>query len=261
MFKLLIVSSVLVFASNAQAMHEQWDWLLHKHIKEVNNGASTAVDYRGFANDKIELDSYLAGLSAVTDADYQTWNQDKQLAFLINSYNAYTVSLILTEYPNLKSIKDVGSVFSSPWSKRFVTLLGEKRSLDDIEHGLIREPGVFDEPRIHFAVNCASIGCPALRAEAYNEKALSAQLEEQTRAFLSDSSRNYSDGDRLHLSSLFKWYGDDFTNKSGSLQEFLANYAQELGANADELKSQRYKVSFLDYDWRLNGIGYFKTNE
>lgn len=254
MFKKLLLVSVLAFASNAQAMHEQWDSLLHKHIKDVNNGASTAVDYSGFANDKAELNTYLASLSAVKQEEYQTWNKDKQLAFLINSYNAYTVSLILTKYPDLESIKDLGNVFSSPWSKEFVTLLGEKRSLDDIEHGLIRESGVFDEPRIHFAVNCASIGCPALRAEAYNEDALSAQLDEQTRAFLSDSSRNYSKGNDLNLSSIFKWYGDDFKNKSGSLQTFLADYAQELGADSAKLNNQSYKVSFLDYDWRLNAV-------
>lgn len=254
MFKKLLFVSALAFACGAQAMHEQWDALLHKHIKAVNQGASTAVDYRGFSEDKSELNHYLASLSAVTEAEYQAWSKDKQLAFLINSYNAFTVSLILTQYPDLKSIKDLGSLFSSPWSKDFVTLLGEKRSLDDIEHGLIREPGVFDEPRIHFAVNCASIGCPALRAEAYQEQRLSAQLEAQTQAFLSDSSRNYVAGNTLNLSSIFKWYGQDFETKSGSLQAFLADYAEPLGAQVTTLKAQEYTVRFLDYDWRLNSV-------
>jgi hypothetical protein len=254
MLKKLLLVSVLAFASNAQAMHQPWDSLLHKHIKEVNNGASTTVDYRGFANDKAELKAYIASLSAVTPDEYQAWNKDKQLAFLINSYNANTVALILTKYPNLKSIKDLGSLFSSPWSKDIVSLLGEKRSLDDIEHGLIREPGVFDEPRIHFAVNCASIGCPALRAEAYFGDTLSAQLEEQTQAFLADSSRNYVAGNTLYLSSIFKWYGKDFDAHSGSVQTYLANYAQALNADAKTLESQSYKVKFLDYDWGLNDV-------
>ncbi|MHA2938734.1 DUF547 domain-containing protein [Vibrio sp. RC27] len=254
MLKKILVMSVLAFASNAQAMHEQWDSLLNKHIKEINNGASTAVDYKGFANDKAELNSYIDSLAAVSQEQYQAWNKDKQLAFLINSYNANTVSFILTKYPDLDSIKDLGNVFSSPWSKDVVSLLGEKRSLDDVEHGLIREAGVFDEPRIHFAVNCASIGCPALRNEAYNEQELSAQLEEQTHSFLSDSSRNYLDGNTLHLSSIFKWYGKDFADKSGSLQVFLADYAKDLGADSAALNEQKYKIKYLDYDWGLNDV-------
>lgn len=112
------------------------------------------------------------------------------MAFLINAYNAATVALILTRYPELDSIKELGSLLRSPWKRRFVDLLGARRSLDDIEHELLREAPDFAEPRIHFAVNCASLGCPALRPEAYEAERLEAQLADQTRRFLRDRSRN-----------------------------------------------------------------------
>jgi hypothetical protein len=138
--------------------------------------------------------------------------------------------------------------------------LGESRSLDDIEHQLIRGSGRFDEPRIHFAVNCASIGCPALRAEAYVAAKLDAQLADQTSKFLMDRSRNRPTSDGLVLSAIFKWYRDDFEQGWGGidrLETFLAEQAIALELSAAQLarlQGETLPLQYDDYDWQLNDI-------
>lgn len=240
--------------------HSQWDALLKQHVLPLNGGQASQVDYPGFADDKVQLDRYLADLSQVTTPEFDDWPKDEQLAFLINAYNAWTVDLILTQWPDLDSIKDLGSFFSSPWSKSFIPLLGETRSLDDIEHNLIRGSDRYRDPRIHFAVNCASIGCPALRNEAYTGKRLDTQLDGQTRFFLQDRSRNRIDNGKLALSSIFKWYREDFEKGwkgYSSLEQFLVDHAVDLSLNPEEiqkLKDKDMTIRFLDYDWKLNKI-------
>ena len=161
-------------------------------------------------------------------------------------------------YPKLDSIKDLGSLFSSPWKPKWVPLLGDKLSLDDIEHGRLRERGRYDDPRIHFAVNCASIGCPMLREEAFVAERLHAQLDEQALRFLSDRTRNrFADG-KLEMSKIFDWYGEDFRlghRGITSLPAYLARFADALAdapADRERIKAQKADISFLDYDWKLN---------
>jgi hypothetical protein len=241
----MLITSISVRAD----MHEMWSDLLEKHVVESADGHSTAVDYTGMQTDRVLLNQYLHKLSLVTKVEYANWNKDKQLAFLINAYNAFTVSLILTKYPQIQSIKDLGSWFSSPWKKAFIPLLGKTTSLDDIEHGLIRDKRVFNEPRIHFAVNCASVGCPALRTEAYTAPKLNSQLEQQTQRFLSDKSRNYAVDNTLYLSPIFKWYREDFP------VDFFADYAASLNLTQKQitrLRSEELKIRYVDYDWSLN---------
>lgn len=238
--------------------HASWDVLLKKHVHAINGGKSTAVDYQGMATQRAALNDYLQGLSAVKSSQFDQWSKAQQLAFLINAYNAWTVELILTAWPDLESIKDLGGLFSSPWSKEFIPLLGETRSLDDIEHQLIRGSGRYNDPRIHFAVNCASIGCPALRPQAYTGEQLDDQLNVQTHLFLSDRSRNRYENGRMKLSAIFKWYREDF--EKGwldflSLEEFLVANAKALNlspAEKTQLAAGEIGISFLDYDWRLN---------
>jgi len=238
--------------------HASWTTLLEAHVRPINGGASTAVDYDGFARDRLDLNRYLDRLSAVTRADFDRWSADEQLAFLINAYNAYTIALVLSGWPDLESIKDLGGFLRTPWEKRFFRLLGERRSLDDVEHKLIRGSGRYQEPRIHFAVNCASIGCPALRREAYLGDRLEEQLEDQARRFLGDESRNRVTDDAVAVSSLFKWYREDFNagwRGADSLGAFLALYADALGPSSVDravLEAGDLPVQFLDYDWRLN---------
>jgi hypothetical protein len=256
-----LLLSVALFAAHAHAAafdHGTWDALLKQHVVPISNGSATQVDYAGFARDRAKLKTYLGNLGAVSRSTFDAWPKPEQLAFLINAYNAWTVEYILTKYPDLKSIKDLGSIIQSPWKKKFIPLLGQTMSLDDIEHGTIRAADVYAEPRIHFAVNCASIGCPALRAEAFTGERLQQQLDDSARSFLADRSRNRLANGKLELSSIFKWYREDFERGWGgykSLFQFLGDYSAALGLNAadkQKLQAKSMPVSFLDYDWRLN---------
>ena len=256
---LLLLSTVYSAVSLAQeTLHQPWQTLLAQHVKPINNGHSSQVDYAGMKMERTQLKAYLAALGSVDKDVFAQWSAPKKLAFLINAYNAWTVEFILTAYPDLASIKDLGSFFSSPWSKKFIPLLGETRSLDNIEHQLIRGDNKYGDPRIHFAVNCASIGCPALREEAYSAEKLEQQLNEQTVRFLTDTSRNRFNDSSMELSAIFKWYGDDFTlgfRGSNSLPTFILLYHQALNLTPAQqalLKSENMDNNFLNYDWALN---------
>ncbi len=240
--------------------HDQWDTLLRNQVVVLEGGKTTKVDYRGMAKKQAVLSRYLDELTQVSREQFDSWHNDEQLAFLINAYNAWTVHLILTKYPDLRSIKDLGSLFQSPWKKKFFHLLGEKRSLDDLEHNLIRGSKRYNDPRIHFAVNCASIGCPALRNEAYSGEKLDVQLSDAAVLFLSDRSRNRLNKGKLEISSIFKWYREDFESGwrgAATLSDFLELYKDMLGlidTEAEELVAGNLAVMFLDYDWQLNDI-------
>jgi hypothetical protein len=260
--KIVAVFCSLLVASLAQAAfdHSAWDGLLKQHVVSITNGSASQVDYAAMAKDRGKLKAYLGALSAVPRATFDAWSKNEQLAFLINAYNAWTVELVLTKYPDLESIKDLGSLLQSPWKKKFIALLGETLSLDNIEQDLIRGSGRYNEPRIHFAVNCASIGCPALRSEALTADKLAQQLDASAKAFLSDRSRNRLAGGKLEVSSIFKWYREDFERgwqNYQSLQQFFTDYAGALGLSADDvqkLQSKSLSITFLDYNWRLNSV-------
>jgi hypothetical protein len=259
-----IIAAMLLAAANAALAfdqnHSAWDALLKRHVSVAQDGSSSRADYAGFRADQSALQVYLDGLSSATQTEYRGWTREQQLAFLVNAYNAFTVRLVLTRYPDLKSIKDLGSLLKSPWKKEFFTLLGAERSLDDVEHGLIRAPGAFNEPRIHFALNCASIGCPMLRDRAYVAERLDSQLEDSVRRFLGDRSRNRYDpaSKALEVSRIFDWYKVDFekgNRGTSSVPQFLARYADFLadGAAARALvREGQAQVRYLDYDWTLN---------
>lgn len=257
LISVLVISLCSTSLLSQEIDHSEWDAVLKKHLIIKDNGAITQVDYAALAKNRKPLKSYIKTLAAVSEETFNQLSKDDQLALLINLYNAATVELILTGFPEIDSIKDLGSLFRSPWKKEIVSLFGKKISLDDLEHGLIRGER-YQEPRIHFAVNCASIGCPALRAEAYVGERLSDQLNEQTRLFLSDRSRNRLVGDELKVSSIFKWYREDFEKGwqgFSSLPQFFAEYADALGINAQQviaLEKGEINIGFLDYDWRLN---------
>lgn len=244
--------------------HAAWDALLKQHVLVAPGGNASTLRYAALQHQRKELKAYLDSLSAVAPADYAAWTGPQQLAFLVNAYNAFTVELILTRYPDLKSIKDLGSFLQSPWKKKFFHLLGQQRSLDEVEHEMIRAPGVFDDPRIHVAVVCASIGCPMLRNEAFVAERMDAQLDDALRRFLSDRSRNRFDANTgiddgtLAVSKIFDWYRKDFEQGHqgfDSLQTLFARHADTLAATPPaqaEIRAGRYKLSSLDYDWALN---------
>lgn len=265
----LLASLPLALAGHAAAQapavafdhrHGAWDALLRQHVVLAAGGNASALRYAAVQAQRPALDAYLKTLSAVPAAAYGAWPRPQQLAFLVNAYNAFTVALVLTRYPDLASIKDLGSFLQSPWKRKFFRLLGRERSLDEIEHGMIRAPGVFDDPRIHAAVVCASIGCPMLRPEAYVADRLDAQFDDALRRFLSDRSRNRFDAGSgvLAVSKIFDWYRQDFERGHqgyGSLQALFARHADVLAttpqAQAD-LRAGRYRLVHLDYDWALN---------
>ena len=250
---LLVGIAFLACIANARAFdhsHAQWNGLLQKHVGPISGGKASQVRYDGMARDRIALKGYLESLSGTKEEDFNAWTRPQRMAFLINAYNAFTVELILSSYP-VKSIKDIGGVLDNRWQRKFFGLFGRPASLDQVEHGMLRKPGTYDEPRVHFALNCASIGCPMLREEAYVAERLERQLEEQTERFLSDRSRNHFANGRLEVSKIFDWYKEDFAPR----ERWFAKYAKLLSDDPVQQKlivEGRAPILFLDYDWTLN---------
>jgi hypothetical protein len=229
--------------------HQAWDALLKKHVVLREGGKASLVRYDALAQDRAALKEYLDGLQRVGEAEFGAWTRAQRMAFLVNAYNAHTVEKILVRYPDIQSVWDFGRIFSNPFKDRFFKLLGRPFSLDDIEHEYLRK--LYREPRVHYALNCASIGCPMLREEAYVAERLERQLEEQAERFLGDRARNRFAGGKLEVSKIFDWYGEDFEPRRG----YFARYARLL---ADDPAAQRLiaegkaALSFLEYDWSLN---------
>ena len=229
--------------------HQAWDALLEKHVVPLDGGNASQLRYAGMAQDRSALRGYLEQLSKTRQEEFDAWPREEQMAFLINAYNAFTVEKVLGRYPDIRSIWDFGKLFGNPFKDEFFVLLGRKRSLDWIEHETLRKR--YRDPRIHYAVNCAAVGCPSLREEAYAAARLEAQLEEQARRFLSDRSRNRLRDGRLEVSKIFDWYKEDFEPRDA----YFARYASLLAADTVQRELVRkgaVPLRFLDYDWSLN---------
>ncbi len=213
--------------------------LLNKYAK---NGV---VNYQGFKNEEEKLDRYLKVLESTNTKGL---DRNEQFAFYINAYNAWTIKLILSGYPGIKSIKDLGSFFRSPWKKKICRIDGDILTLDYIEHEILRPR--FKDPRVHVAINCASKSCPPLRPEPYRGAVLGQQLDEMATAFINDSTRNRLEGSTLYVSKIFDWFGEDF---DGDIMGFFLKYAKgDLKKRLDANQS-KIKIRYLDYDWSLNG--------
>ena len=257
----ILLASVSAFALDHS--HAAWDALLKKHVKYVQDGNASRVDYTGFMKDRAQLKAVLDEYQKVTKAEFDAWTKPQQQAFLINAYNAFTIEKILTRYPNIKSIRDFGSVFGNPWKDKFFTLFGQPSYLDFIEHETLRKEGVYDDPRVHVAVVCASIGCPMLRNEAFVTEKLEPQLEDAMKRFLSDRTRNRFNPEtrKLEVSRIFDWYGKDFEKGHKgykSVKGTFAKYADLLAQKEEDralVKGEKAEVSFLEYDWSLNDAG------
>jgi hypothetical protein len=240
--------------------HKGWSSLLKKHVVVIEGGNASRVRYAEIQKERPALKAYLDSLARVDEGEFRTWGKDEQLAFLINAYNSNMVELVLTRYPRIESVWDFGKVFNNPFKNRFIKLFGRDYSLDMLEHDTIRAKGVYDDPRIHMAVNCASIGCPMLREEPYVAERLDRQLEEQVARFLSDRSRNRYNAraNTLEVSEIFKWYREDFENGYkgvSSREQFFGKYSGHLAEGAPEqqaVRSGKAAIRHLDYDWRLN---------
>jgi hypothetical protein len=227
------------YPSNSHPVtHEIWDGLVKKYASTDGK-----VNYAGFIQDSVLFNSYLKLLKNNHPND-KNWSEKEQLSYWINAYNAFTVKLIVDNYP-LKSIKDIkkGLPFiNSVWDIKFIKIEGATYDLNNIEHSILRKK--FDEPRIHFAINCASVSCPDLRNEAFTADQLENQLTEQAKLFLNNPVKNKITADKIELSSIFSWFKKDFT-KHDSLIDFLNHYAPvKINQNA--------AIDYLDYDWKLN---------
>lgn len=229
--------------------HSEWTTILKNFL--IKKAANSQFNYATLKETPQSLNKYLEKLSSITNEQFNTWSDKQKMSFWINAYNAFTVKLILDNYP-VKSIKDIGGFFSSPWKKEFFHLFGVKFYLDKIEHEILRKR--FNEPRIHFAVNCASIGCPSLRDEAFVAEKLESQLEEQTRLFLKDTSRNSVSHDKktITISKIFKWFKEDFGDKDENIIKFIFPYMKSDDDNLDFWK--KYNLEYSEYNWDLNEV-------
>ena len=216
--------------------HDDWSFLLQKYVTK-----SGKVNYKGFIQDSSRLHKYLEKLSDNTPG--KNWTKEEKIAYWINAYNAFTVLLIINHYP-LKSIKDIADgtpMINSPWDIKFFQLAGIDFDLNAIEHQVLR--GQFEEPRIHFAINCASVSCPNLRNEAYEAVQLQHQLEQQAIAFIQDPQKNRINDRETKLSMIFNWFESDF-NKAESLRSYLSKYHPSFDA--------KHRIEYLEYNWLLN---------
>ncbi len=196
---------------------------------------SGVVDYAGMKNNPSDLEEYLTSLENTKITT--TWSRNQKLAFWINAYNAYTIKLILDNYP-VKKITDLHG--GKPWDKKWIKLNGKTLSLNNIENDIIRTD--FNEPRIHFAVNCAANSCPPILNAAFTASKLESQLESQTKKFINNAKHNTLSKNKITLSKIFDWYGSDF----GDVAAFVSKYANTT------VKSNA-KIEFNEYDWALNG--------
>jgi len=228
------------------------------------------VNYAQLKAHSEKLDSFLDSLAGLNRETYDGWKEPARIAFWLNAYNACTLKAIIDHYPIQSSFfaslhypKNSIRQISGVWDKLEFSIMGQPMMLDGIEHGTLRKE--FHEPRIHMALVCAAMGCPPLRNEPYAGDRLGEQLDDQARRFLSNPAKFRIDaqGGTVYLSSIFKWFGEDFTAKFGVEQgygdhsaaqravlHFISGYVSK--EDADRLSSGDYSISCLDYDWSLN---------
>ena len=226
--------------------HARWSDLLKRYLNPAAGGVNR-LDYAAVTQaDRAALERYIADLEAT---DPRRLASADALAYWINLYNAATVALVLDHHP-VTSIRDIGAglLEPGPWDRPVATVLGRSLTLNDIEHGIIRP--VWNEPRIHYAVNCAAIGCPDLAAEPYDGARIEAQLAQAERRFVNDPRGVRREGDALVLSSIWLWYRDDFAADEAGLLAYLRGIAS--GRAAEALAAPTGIVRHA-YDWRLNG--------
>ena len=217
--------------------HEQWTNLLQKHVNPDG-----WVNYDGFIKDSLQLNNYLQQIES-NYPNEKNWSREQILAYWINAYNAYTVQIVIRNYPvaSIKDIKPGVAFLNSVWDIKFITIEGEQLDLNNIEHNILRK---MNEPRIHFAVNCASYSCPKLLNTAYEAATIDNQLNQQAIDFINDPKRNVITAEKADVSSIFNWFTGDFTI-DGSLKDFLNKYSKVP-------ITENTGINFLEYNWNLN---------
>ncbi len=236
---LLTLSLLLLFSATAQAFDHSHG-ILNAVLKTYVNKEGM-VNYKSLRGNRAGLDSYLEATAAVSKSEYDGWSEKQKLAFLINIYNAETLQLIIDNYPTT-SIKKIGSILRGPWDQKVVELFGETTTLNHVEHEILRKD--FSEPRIHFAIVCAAMGCPPLRAEAFTPDQVDTQMNEQAKIFMAQSEKNRIEGDTLYLSQIFKWFAGDFIKPGLSIDQYVDPFIEGTSSGKS--------VKYTDYDWSLN---------
>lgn len=232
LFLAIHIGAVIQAQNQLSIEHSDWTKMLNQFV-ELNGG----VDYEGFNANEQELDQYLEKLRS--NVPQKSWSRNQSMAYWINAYNAFTIKLILNHYP-LNSIMEING--GKAWDLQFIQIGDVSYSLNDIEHQILRKE--YKDPRIHFAVNCASVSCPKLLNQAFEANSLENQLEKATRLFINNAQKNKITANKIVISKLFEWYADDF--KGGqSVIEYLNQYSKiTIKPNAE--------VAFMEYDWNLN---------
>lgn len=236
-------------SSTKSVDHSTWDRLLKRYVIDHNDGV-TRVSYSAFSDaDEQSLITYIEDLESVA---VSTLNRPEQFAYWVNLYNAMTVALIVQTYP-VESIRDIdispGFFSDGPWGKKLVSIEGEELSLDDIEHRILRP--IWKDPRIHYAVNCASIGCPNLWPEAFTPANTESYLESATKAYVNHPRGASVENGRLRVSSIYTWFQEDFGGTDQGVIKHLRQYAEgDLQADLQSVNS----ISSDRYDWALNSV-------
>lgn len=245
----LLITLTFLFTSSAYGFdktYSGWNNILEKftvlHKKQV------LVDYNKLKKNPKELNAYLKTFENLKKTDFDKFSKKEKLAFWINAYNAFTFRLIIKNYP-VESIKDIGWFFSTPWKIDFINMFGKVMSLDDIEHGIIRKE--YQEARIHFALNCASIGCPSLYQKAFIAEKIDEQLQECTKSFLLNTRKNVMSKKTMYVSKVFDWFEEDFEKYHGSVQKFI-------GKILDIKEPEKKKLKYIKYDWGLNDVSFIQ---
>jgi hypothetical protein len=269
------------YAKAQQGAGEAFSYDGYARVLKANVNEKGMVDYRRLKEKSGDLDAFLLAMGRVAPETYGSWDEKTKTAFWINAYNALTLKAIIDHYPiksgllsglayPADSIRQIPGV----WDKLQFLVMGRKLTMDQIEHGILRgrdkdlvvSYGKFHEPRIHVALVCAAMGCPPLRNEPYTGRKLDAQLDDQAKRFVSDPAKFLidRDGGKVYLSGIFKWFGGDFVAKHEPAEGFASgkDRAQKAVLNvvadylsaedAEYLKTGKYRVEYLDYDWSLN---------
>jgi hypothetical protein len=256
-------------SSKFDQSHSIYDSLLKRY---VHNGR---VGYKGFIASSKEFNTYLKQIGSVSESDYANWSREEKLAFWINAYNAFTIKAVIDHYPIERNIGLASVIYpknsirqiNGVWDKLRFQAVGKAVTLDEIEHGILRKE--FKEPRIHFAIVCASLGCPDLRSEAYRADAIDEQLESGATGFINDPQKGVrinTANKTVGFSKIFNWFGGDFIERYGSTELFkdrspkeraVLNFVRKHLKSEEErkfLEGNNFKIFYLKYDWSLNEL-------
>ena len=240
-----IVSWQVSNESNKRVIdHQLWGELLSEYLSENQSSGAREFDYAGVSDtDKIKLTNYLTYLQAI---DPRNYNRQEQIAYWANLYNALTIDLILKHYP-LDSIKDIGDGITGPWNMSLIKVANTSLTLNQIEHGILR--GIFKDKRIHYVINCASIGCPDLPAIPLTGKNIEQQLESGAFRFINQDKGMRFNENKLILSNIYNWFSVDFGENELELLRHLSQYATPK--KQEKLRNFKGDIDF-DYNWKLN---------